>query len=226
MHPRILQHPPGGVGQEEVRAFNHRLELRVPIHQQLLHVVGRDRLRPAPAWHEQVRDGVLGEVERVPEHVPAWHEGAVRQGHVDVRDLDHEAPGGQFRAVEVLNHDPAIREVHELRAVQPLGVVRHPGPVNDAEGAVFADLDLVAAQVAIRPPGLDLGHVLLALAQRLQQLELERVHAERGHAVRVVRDPAQGGGLPCRQALPQRVPALAGVQRPKGHEVRRVLIRA
>mmetsp|Transcript_65772 Transcript_65772/g.192414 ORF Transcript_65772/g.192414 Transcript_65772/m.192414 type:complete len:286 (+) Transcript_65772:595-1452(+) len=121
--PRALEHGARAVGEEEVGAFDDHAELGAVSDEQALHVLGRDRVRPAAARHEEVGRREGGEVELVAELRARAPAGAVGQGDVGLVHGHQEAVLPQEGAGELLDRHATFGKSDKLLTVQASGII-------------------------------------------------------------------------------------------------------
>ena len=224
-----------------------QLVLGVP---QLRDVAGVDRLGTTAARNEDI--GRVAQVSAIAEARAVGDQLAARQ--LDVRVLAEHAValGGELGDVELADRLAGLGEADELLAVDADGVVEHAAAVDDPawsgqsireharDRLVLAEQDLIRAEVAVGPAGLDLGDLLLLEAELAVDAEDVLPDRQTGHAERIVRHAAEllsalAGREAARSAwahkvgdarLPEDGAALASVHGGPVHHVGRALVRA
>jgi hypothetical protein len=173
-HASLLQDQAGLLREEQIGALHDVLEPRHafhrrgrsatgggtsrPVMEELVNVADVDCLGPAATRHEEGGRRERVEVELVAEVETVVDYRTIGEGNLAVVDVDKEATAvaagdiecGELRPVELAHHKAGVGQPSELRAVNPERIIQHAGAVDDSDGLVSRDLDLIRTQVTIR----------------------------------------------------------------------------
>ena len=224
----LLKNHAGILGDEEVSTLDNNLELGLTSLgiEEVLHVREVDGLGATTAGHEEISASEGVEVEIVTESNTGLDLLTVGEGNVGVVDGDEETAGGELGLVEVLDHDTGLGEASELLTVKTVRVVSDTGTVDDGDGLVLGDEDLVGTEITIRTTGLDLGALLLLEAELLDAADDVTVDGGSGHTESIVGDTTERRRLTGGECAPVRVAALLGVEGSPLHDTSGTFIRA
>mmetsp|Transcript_38601 Transcript_38601/g.75940 ORF Transcript_38601/g.75940 Transcript_38601/m.75940 type:complete len:231 (-) Transcript_38601:2893-3585(-) len=129
----------------------------------------------------------------------------VRECDIFVVHEDLETSFPQITFLELVDHGTLFGKPHSFSPVETCGVVHNPAAIYNADGLIFANQDLVGAQVSVRPSYLGFGHFFLFQTHLLQSPQDVAVDAAGGHPISVVRDATHRIGFAGGERAPVRV---------------------